>query len=103
MKESGWQEGSPYLTIKEACEYAQICRTTLYRLIDEYEIESFKAGGKRLISRESLDSWMRKEASRKGADVELSEQESDELIEKLIKKMKMVPSRKKRKRIKRRG
>lgn len=54
----------PYLTIKEACEYAKIGRSTLYKLINEGEIESYKPKGKRLVDRESLDVWIKKKKSR---------------------------------------
>lgn len=51
----------PFLTIKEACNYAKVGRSTLYKLMDHGEIVSYKPRGKRLVDRESLEAWIKRD------------------------------------------
>jgi excisionase family DNA binding protein len=45
----------PWLTQAEACRYARIGRTTLYRLCQRGVLRARKLGGRTLISRLELD------------------------------------------------
>lgn len=46
------------LTAREACEYLRISKWTLYRLIRSGQIKTMKIGSRRLVRRQSLETYM---------------------------------------------
>jgi excisionase family DNA binding protein len=52
-------DGIKCYTLKEAAELTQITTTTLRKYIAEGKIEATKAGGRYLISVESLKRWLK--------------------------------------------
>jgi excisionase family DNA binding protein len=48
---------SPVLTAAEVCELLRINRSTVYRLIKERKIPSFRVGSEHRFSREAIDAW----------------------------------------------
>jgi len=52
------------LTVTEAAEHLRLGRTTIYRLIASEELKSFKIGGCRRISLESLKSFVHQSEGR---------------------------------------
>jgi len=47
-----------YFSISEASEYLTITRVTLYRLVKQGEIPSYKIGGRRIFDKIELDKWV---------------------------------------------
>ena len=45
----------PYLTLKEACEYARVCKSTMRRWLEEGYVVGHREKGKWIISRQSID------------------------------------------------
>lgn len=52
-------DGIKCYTLKEAAELTQITTTTLRKYIAEGKVEATKAGGRYLISVESLKRWLK--------------------------------------------
>ena len=46
-------------SIDASCEYLDISRPTLYRLMDSGEIRNFHIGRRRMVLREDLDQFLR--------------------------------------------
>lgn len=59
-----------WLTYKEAEQFVGLSRTTLWKLIGDGEIEHRKVGRAVRISRESLEAYMRGDATGSGANDE---------------------------------
>jgi excisionase family DNA binding protein len=47
-----------YFSISETSEYLTITRVTLYRLVKQGEIPSYKIGGRRIFDKIELDKWV---------------------------------------------
>jgi excisionase family DNA binding protein len=47
------------MTVAEVCEFLRINRSTLYRLIKERQIPSFRVGSEHRFSRAAIDAWQR--------------------------------------------
>jgi excisionase family DNA binding protein len=58
--------GEPHglFNVNQACEYLSIKRTKLYELMDAGELRYLKIGDRRLISREQLDDFVRRQEVR---------------------------------------
>jgi excisionase family DNA binding protein len=51
------------LTVKAACNYLSISRTTLYRMIEQKEIPVVNIGGRTLFDKKDLDQLIEKSKS----------------------------------------
>ena len=49
----------PYMNYKEACEYVGIARNTLTSWRNEYGLKTISVAGKTLISKETLDQFLK--------------------------------------------
>ena len=48
----------PYLTLKEACEYARVCKDTMRRWLEEGYVVGHREKGKWIINRQSIDDYL---------------------------------------------
>ena len=55
------------MSVAEAAKALGVSRPTIYQLIHRADFPAFKVGGRVLISRELLASWVKEQAQNKGA------------------------------------
>ena len=51
-------EGSRVITVRELAGYLRVHQTTVYRLLREHKLPSFRVGSDWRFDREAIDRWM---------------------------------------------
>ena len=52
------EKAAPVITVRELAEYLRVHQSTVYRLLREHKLPSFRVGSDWRFSREAVDQWM---------------------------------------------